>query len=167
MTDATELKVGKEQEVKRLGEGQVLVVGMRETEVVVNKAKKKQLRLICDHAESKQPIELNKVKLLRDKVVKTEGLWISTDEEGLLSYNSALANLLRFYKVQTPKELVEKEKWNNATKGLQVMFYVVAIIVGILAIFKMLPQGNNIWWALTVAVLVGGWLITLIVRESR
>lgn len=64
-------------------------------------------------------------------------------------------------------ELTEKDKWNNATKGLQVMFYVVAIIVGILAIFKMLPQANNIWFALITGALVLTWITSVYLREKN
>lgn len=108
MSEIDNLSVGQKQERKGLSPNKVVVVNINE-QPANEHTKKPQLRLVCEHPESKQPIELNKVKFDRDGKLKAEGLWISLDAEGQLSYNSALAHLMRFYGIEKVKDLIGKQ----------------------------------------------------------
>jgi len=72
----------------------------KDTEIVV---------LICKHPSREETIEISKVKLVKGNTVKTSGLWWNEDEEGLIQKGSAIAELLNFCSVESPKQLEGKE----------------------------------------------------------
>lgn len=75
-------------------------VKQKETEIVI---------LSCKHPDREEVIEISKVKLVKGNTVKTSGLWWNEDSDGLIQKGSAIAELLNFCSVETPKELVGKE----------------------------------------------------------
>lgn len=70
----------------------------------------RKLVLIVKHPEREDDIEISGVKYEFQGKIKTSGLWINRDNEGKISYNSAVGNLLRYFSKKSIKEL----------KGLQV-----------------------------------------------
>jgi hypothetical protein len=61
------------------------------------------------HPDKEEAIILKKVKFEKEGKLKTVGLSLSLDKDSLLNKNSALAFLLKFYKVTKPSELKGKE----------------------------------------------------------
>jgi len=68
-------------------------------------------KLVCfvKHPDANELIEISSAKYNLNDKLKVTGLWYKLDEDELIVKNSALANLLRFLGVNTPKELEGKE----------------------------------------------------------
>lgn len=65
-----------------------------------------KLVLICKHPEvTDKNIEISGVKYESGDKIKQSGLWFKLDSDGKLPFNSATANLLRFYKKETVKQM--------------------------------------------------------------
>lgn len=108
MEDVNKLGVGKEQERKVLAPKKVKVVDVSVRDKQ-EKDVKPLLLLTVVHEDSEQPIQVGKVKFQREDKLVVQGLWITKDEEGQISYNSALAHLMRFYDVKTVEEFKGRE----------------------------------------------------------
>jgi len=67
--------------------------------------------LECDskHPNREEAIKISSVSFLKDKQVRTSGLWFTKDKEGNIQKGSALAVFLQKVGVKTPKELEGKE----------------------------------------------------------
>ncbi len=53
-----------------------------------------KVSFMCKHPAKDDPIEISSVSYKKGKEIKTSGLWFKLDEDGLLSKNSALSQLL-------------------------------------------------------------------------
>jgi len=72
---------------------------------------------ICQHPDRDDPIHISSVIILKDKKVTNVGTWYNEDQDGLIAKNSALAELMRFLKVNTLKEVVGKEIQTEIDSG--------------------------------------------------
>lgn len=63
------------------------------------KEDKEVIHLLVEHPDKEEAISLSKVKYERGNKVVTGSLWNTLDDEGNISYDSALGNLLRFFGV--------------------------------------------------------------------
>ncbi|MEK6880991.1 MAG: hypothetical protein AABY22_15330 [Nanoarchaeota archaeon] len=88
---------------------EVVIVGYKIDDVKGKDGKEmgSKLNLVVEHPDVKdKKIEISGVEFLNDKKVKQSGLWMKKDNDGKIPFKSALANLLRFVKKNTIKELV-------------------------------------------------------------
>jgi len=93
-----EIEIGKD--VPQLNEGKYPVF---EYDIVdVQKDGKdigKKLVLKIKHPINNNVVDISGVKYVIGDKIKETGLWINIDKEGKISYRSALANMMRHYKV--------------------------------------------------------------------
>ena len=101
-------KVGTE-ELQILKPTKVRVAGMKLDPKTVKGKETKIVVLMCKHPDREETIEISKIKLVKGNTVKTSGLWWNEDSEGLIQKGSAIAELLSFCSVETPKQLEGKE----------------------------------------------------------
>ena len=66
---------------------------------------KQKVVLCCKHPDRVDPVELSRVKYERQGKMQNNALWLSTDEDGNIAYDSALANLMRFYEVEELEQI--------------------------------------------------------------
>jgi len=104
------LNIGIGREPEPLTTEDVVVI-----DVMAGEQKNKQnvvvgdkITLICEHPKAKKYLEISKVQYVKNKKIKEAGMWYQLDDEGFIPFTSALANLLRFYKVATPEEIKGK-----------------------------------------------------------
>ncbi len=103
-----EKEVGKiESERKSLKPRKVKIVKVAIEEV----GEKKNKKVVCqvDHPDADVPIAISAVSYLRDKAVKTTGLWYNLDKEDNLQLGSALTILLEKTDSKNIKALEGKE----------------------------------------------------------
>ena len=81
------------------------------TEPVTNAGKSfgDKLVFVCRHPDSSETISISSVKYLDGDKLKQSGLWVKRDPDGKIPSKSAVANLLRFFKKNTIRELVGRE----------------------------------------------------------
>lgn len=60
------------------------------------------------HPDSEDLVGLSSATYLKDKAVKQSALWYQEDVEGNIPKSSALAEVMRFYKVQTLRQFENK-----------------------------------------------------------
>lgn len=92
-------KAGIGKEVEPLKPKRVEVIDVR-IGMQLDKDKREvgeKVTLICQHPDKDKPIEISKVEYRKGKVLKISGLWFKTDDDGMLPFSSALANLLRHF----------------------------------------------------------------------
>jgi len=105
-------KIGKEK--PRMKATPVKVMGI-EIKNVPAKAGTKMLEakdkivLLCAHKDSKDFIELSKVKYENNGKMQQSALWLTMDDEGNISSNSALAYFLRYYGLNSTEQIVGTE----------------------------------------------------------
>lgn len=100
--------VGIAKEKPKLEAKQVLV-----TKILIEKKEKSEnmdkdseiVVLMCEHADSDKPLKMTKCKFISKGKIVTGGLWYSLDKEGNIPYNSALAQLMRYYQVSEVEAL--------------------------------------------------------------
>jgi len=63
---------------------------------------------ICKHPEREDIINLSKVKYNKNDKLVTSGTWLNFDSENKIVKNSALADLINFYKLETLNDFVGK-----------------------------------------------------------
>lgn len=61
------------------------------------------------HPEKEDPIEMTKVKVIRNDKVSVVGLWCQLDEDGLFQKGSAVSELMNFLNVSSLNEIEGKE----------------------------------------------------------
>lgn len=61
------------------------------------------------HPDKEEEIEISSVKHEVANNLKETGLWFSTDKEGKIQKGSALANLLKFWKIENLEAAIGKE----------------------------------------------------------
>jgi hypothetical protein len=66
-------------------------------------------KVIClsKHPDREDPIEISTLSYLKNKSVKTSGLWFNLDEENKIAKDSALGAFLGFCEVKTISQLKE------------------------------------------------------------
>lgn len=79
-------------------------------EVRLRTSKKGEIvECVSKHPDKEEPIKISSVSILKDKQLKTSGLWYVEDKDGNIQKGSALAVFLQKVGVNTPKELEGKE----------------------------------------------------------
>ena len=89
-----------------------VVLGVFKKKVVFDEGEKKKenskVILRLEHSAVGQ-VEISKVKYQKGDKLPESGLWLTKDKDGKLPYSSALAHLLRHYKLSTLKDLIGKK----------------------------------------------------------
>ena len=62
--------------------------------------------LEVNHPETDESVSISSVVYIKDKKIKQSALWFSLDESGEIKKWSALALLMGFYKIKTPKDFI-------------------------------------------------------------
>lgn len=90
------------KETETLEAKKVHVQGYRIDKVQFKERKDPSLKLvlICSHPDREDTIQLSKAKILKGDKVQTNGLWINTDEDGNISKNSTLAEVLNYFDLE-------------------------------------------------------------------
>lgn len=69
-----------------------------------------KLIIECRHPDAKENMKISKVKFLgRGDKLKESGLWLTEDDEGNLPYSSAIANMLRHYRLSSIADIKGKK----------------------------------------------------------
>jgi hypothetical protein len=110
-TDITKLGIGTKEATSVLKPAKVTITGVRiQTKTKDEKEMKSPLvHVIVKHPDREEPLELSKVKYIKADKVAVASLWANVDSDGLIAKSSAVAELLRFMKVNTIDELTGKE----------------------------------------------------------
>ena len=110
-TDITKLGIGTKETNSALKPAKVTITGVRiQTKTKDEKEMKSPLvHVIVKHPDREEPLELSKVKYIKADKVAVASLWANVDSDGLIAKSSAVAELLRFMKVNTIDELTGKE----------------------------------------------------------
>jgi hypothetical protein len=110
-TDITKLGIGTKEATSALKPAKVTITGVRiQTKTKDEKEMKSPLvHVIVKHPDREEPLELSKVKYIKADKVAVASLWANVDSDGLIAKSSAVAELLRFMKVNTIDELTGKE----------------------------------------------------------
>lgn len=99
------------KETIALKPAKVKVLGYK-IEMQKDKEKKdvgEKVSFMVKHPAKDDPIEISSVSYKKGKEIKTSGLWFKLDEDGLISKNSALAQLIIFSERVNLDELVGKD----------------------------------------------------------
>lgn len=109
------LKIGKE--IPKLEAKSCRVLHYKFEKIEFDKGSNIKLVLTLEHPEGVE-IEVSSVKYMKskDKVDKA-GLWVTKDKDENIPFNSALANLLRHYKVEDIQSLVGKDVMTIEDEG--------------------------------------------------
>ena len=75
-----------------------------------NKEIGNKLTLIVEHPDvDGKTIDISGLKYEQNGKIKQSGLWVKSDQDGKLPYKSAVANLLRFLRKKTIKDIVGEQ----------------------------------------------------------
>jgi len=109
--DITKIGIGTKETNTALKPAKVTILGNRiQTETKDgNEMKSPLVHIIVKHPDREEALELSKVKYIKSDKVTVVGLWANLDDEGLIQKSSAVAELLRFMKVNSIDELTGKE----------------------------------------------------------
>ena len=101
--------VGTKESVA-LGEALVTIEAVELVDIPTKKGVSKKLNCTCRHPSKEDgTITISTVKFQQGDKIKTSGLWISTDSDGLLNKGSALAVLITHAKAGNINGLVGKQ----------------------------------------------------------
>jgi len=112
MSEETQAKLDKKIgtiELQVLKPARVEIAGVRLDPKTAKGKAVEIIVLLCKHPEREELIEISKIKLVKGNTVKTSGLWWFEDKEGLIQKGSAVAELLSFCKVESPRDLTGQE----------------------------------------------------------
>lgn len=96
-----------EPEMQTLKPEKVKIVEVKIVEV--GDKKNKKVNCLIKHPDREEPVTISSVSYLRDKAVKTTGLWYNLDKEENIQKGSALAIFLEKTSSKNLKELQGKE----------------------------------------------------------
>lgn len=99
------------KETAKLKPSKVMITSVElQTETKEGKTMKSPLvNILCKHPDQEEPVHITKIKCERNGKLEVVSLWVNIDDDGAIQKSSALAELLRFAKVETANELVNKE----------------------------------------------------------
>lgn len=101
------IEIGKD--MPQLEAKKVKVVDLEERKVKFGEKESLKLVLKVVHPDGAVEMEIGKVTYLKQKKIKEGGLWLSKDKDGKIPFNSAVAHLMRYYKISKVNELIGKE----------------------------------------------------------
>jgi len=95
------------KEAEKLKPEKVKIVKVVVETVGVKNSKK----VVCqvEHPAAEDTIQISSAKIEKNGKLDVSGLWVNTDEDGLIRKGSLLANFLNFMNVENAKELEGKE----------------------------------------------------------
>lgn len=111
MNSELETPIGT-KETKKLEPKKVRITDMK---VEMQKSKDdskdvgKKVIISCKHPDKEEIIEISSVMFVKNKEIKTSGLWYKLDDDKLLSKDSATAAFLKFHNAGSLKEMMNKE----------------------------------------------------------
>ncbi len=110
-TDIAKLGIGTKETAQTLSPAKVKILGNKvQTETKDGKEMKSPLvHILVKHPDREEHLEISKVKFIKADKVNVVSLWANIDSDGLIAKSSAVAELLRFMKVNTIDELTGKE----------------------------------------------------------
>jgi len=85
----------------------ILSVDIREQTNKTRKVVGEKVVCLSKHPDREDPIEISTLAYLKNKSVKTSGLWFNLDEENKIAKDSALAEFLKFCNAKTISQLKE------------------------------------------------------------
>jgi len=109
--DILKAKIGT-KDASKLKPSKVVISGVEiQTETKDGKKMKSPLiNILCKHPDSDDLLHLTKIKCERNGKLEVVSLWANIDkDEGTIQKSSALAELMRFAKVETIEQLKGKE----------------------------------------------------------
>lgn len=109
MIDKLDKTIGTKENVK-LQDGSFTVKSVS-VEVVKKKTGEpvgEKVVISIEHPDSQDLVALSSALYLKNKSVKQSALWYQEDSEGNIPKNSALAEVMRYYKVSTIRQFVGK-----------------------------------------------------------
>lgn len=101
------MKIGEEQ--KKLEAEKVSVLSTTSEEVKDKDGADVGTKLVMTVKHSAGELQISKVKYEKNGAITESGLWLREDKEGNLPYASAVAHMLRHYKVDTVENLKGRE----------------------------------------------------------
>lgn len=108
MTDGLDKPIGKKEQTK-LTAGSVIVSNVA-IEAPKEGSKAKIVNVYCKHPDKEEPIKISSVMLKmvqgNNITIKCDTLWYHEDSEGNVVMRSCVAELLRFYKKETLRNLI-------------------------------------------------------------
>jgi LysM repeat protein len=113
-TDIIKMGIGKKETGSTLKPARVTITGVKTLTEKADKTKLKTplIKIIVKHPDREEPLEISDIKYVKNEKIVVATLWAYTTEEDgivLLSKNSAVAELLRFFKANSLEELTGKE----------------------------------------------------------
>lgn len=111
-TDITKIGISTKESNSALKPAKVTIIGVRiQTKTKDGKDMKSPLvNVIVKHPDREDNLELNKIKCLKSDKLAVVSLWANINEEdGLFVKSSAVAELLRFLRVDSLEGLAGKE----------------------------------------------------------
>jgi hypothetical protein len=108
--DYTKIGVGT-KENQKLKPAKVKILGVKiQTEKKDGTELKSPIaHILCKHPDREETLELTKIKYEKNGKLEIATLWVNLDEEGKFSKGSALSELLRYTKSDTPEAMTGKE----------------------------------------------------------
>ena len=73
------------------------------------KMKSPLINILCKHPDQEEPIKISKIKCEKNGKLEAASLWVNIDDDNNIQKSSALAELLRFAKVESVEGLKGKE----------------------------------------------------------
>jgi hypothetical protein len=109
--DITKLGIGTKETKSVLKPAKVTILGVEvQTKTKEGSEMKSPLvHVLVKHPDREEALDLSKIKVIRAEKVNLVSLWANIDEDGLIAKSSAVADLLRFLKVNSIDELAGKE----------------------------------------------------------
>jgi hypothetical protein len=67
------------------------------------------IQILVKHPDREEPVKLSKIKAERNGKLEVITIWVALDEEGKFKKSSAIAELLKFLKVESLEQLAGKD----------------------------------------------------------
>ena len=107
------------EDVPQIKPGTGKVISYRIDDIIdkTNKAIGKKLVLIVKQNNYDKEIEISGVQYVKDKKIKTSGLWLKLDEDGKLPFNMGVSIMLRHLNITAIKDIVGKDIMTATNEG--------------------------------------------------
>ena len=108
--DLLNTKIGT-KEIPKLKPSKVTIAGVSIKDKTNDgkEMKTSLVKILVKHPDKDEPIEMTKIKVIRNEKVSVVGLWCQLDEDGLFQKGSAISDLLNFVGVESLSQLEGKE----------------------------------------------------------
>jgi hypothetical protein len=107
--DKLDKKIGTKESVKlQAGSYVVKAVSVENVKKKTGEAVGEKVVLSIKHADSQDLVALSSATYLKNKSVKQSALWYQEDADGNIPKSSALAEVMRFYKIESIRQFEGK-----------------------------------------------------------